>query len=75
MDYNGGRQDQVEQWYATIKRKPKESKLPANPENMETDFDPQTDYEADCETNDKAKSSEVHWKFDNKPLVARSHKK
>ena len=75
MDYNGGRQDQVEQWYATIKRKPKESKLPANPENMETDFDPQTDYEADCETNDTRKSSEVHWKFDNKPLVARSHKK
>ena len=74
MNYNGSRQDQVEQWYATVKRKPKDLKKSPTSEPVETVFDPKTDYETDDETDNKARNSAVHWKFDNKPLVARSNK-
>ena len=31
QEYNGGREDQIEQWYSTIKRKPKDQKKKNSP--------------------------------------------
>ena len=73
-DFQDGRQDQIEQWYATIKRNPKDIKKSPNIDSVKKTSDPKTDHETDSEPDEKGRNSAVHWRFDNNPLVARSNK-
>ena len=75
QEYNGGREDQIEQWYSTIKRKPKDQKKKTVPEMTETTSDENKEYKEDSGDEDKSRNNAVHWRFDSNPLVARSNKK